>query len=68
MMYTHNVTMETTITNVTINGPFTVGEECVVRIKACLRDDGCAWAVTSKVHQFTGMGVFIVKALCIQCD
>ena len=47
--------METEFTNVTINGPFTVGEECEVQVKACLRDDGCAWAVTSKALPFTGM-------------
>ena len=52
---THNVTMETEFTNVTINGPFTVGEECEVQVKACLRNDGCAWAVTSKALPFTGM-------------
>ena len=53
--HTPNVTMDMAFMHITLDGPFTFWEECVVRVIASLQDDRCTWTMSSKDLLFTGI-------------
>ena len=62
--HTPNVTMDTAF----FDAPFTFGEECVVRVRASLQDDGCTWTMSSKISSllvYTDTCVCVCVCVCV---